>query len=370
MMRCPPPASFRLLPRPLPLLLVLGLGWLAACNHAQPLPDDLGRAQQAERAQNPELALVEYDAIVAQCRSNRRSESKDPCGTAALRRGQVLEQLGRFAESAGAYSEARTLSHEPRNQARGLFRAAHLMAGPLGQPAEAKGLCREILTTWPAEVAAEDALKLYVELGVDAGDPQLAAQLLALADTLRPYEIVASFALYHAARALERKGDAGALPAYDEIWRRYPRGPLFDDSLMAAARWLREKRRPTEAAERLERLQATFTKSILVGHYNKLLLDEGAILLGEIYLQDLKQPERAIATLERFLTRQRTSLLCDDALLLMAEAALQRHPTVSADDRQQACGYLDRLLRQYPDGNRVRRAAERQDQLGCLAAPH
>ena len=66
------------------------------------------------------------------------------------------------------------------------------MAGPLGQPAEAKALCREILTTWPAEVAAEDALKLYVELGWMEAIRQLAAQLLALADTLRPYEIVAA----------------------------------------------------------------------------------------------------------------------------------------------------------------------------------
>ena len=77
--------------------------------------------------------------------------------------------------------------------------------------------------------------------------------------------------------------------------------------------------------ERLERLQASFTGSIIVGHYNKLLLDEGAILLGEIYLNDLAEPDRAIAALSGLLKRQRTSLLCDDALYLMAEAAQRRH---------------------------------------------
>lgn len=357
------------LPWPAHVVALLA-GLVAACNHAQPLPADLNRAQQAERAQNPEAALAEYDAIVARCRAGSRPETKDPCGTATLRRGQVLEQLGRFAEAAGAYGETRHLSREPRTQARGLARAATLLAGPLGQPREALALCREIMTTWPSEVAAEDALKLYVELGVDERNPQLGQELLALAETLRPHEGIASFALYHAARFLERKSDAAALPAYDEIWRRYPRGPLFDDALMGAARWLRAQGRSREAAERLERLEASFSKAIIIGHYNKLLLDEGAILLGEIYLNDLGQPDRAIASLNRFLGRQRTSLLCDDALLLMAEAALRRHPAPTADDRGQACAYLDRLLRDYPDGNRIRRAAERQEQLGCPATPH
>ena len=350
------------------LLLCALPGLLLGCgNHAQPLPDDLKQAQQAERDQNPERALAVYDGIVAGCRVKPRREAKDPCGTAVLRRGQILEQLGRPAEAAGAYGEARSLSREPRNQARGLVRAAALLAGPLSQPREAQALCREIISTWPGEVAAEDALKLFVEIGLDQGDPQLVPALLQFAEAQRAYDGVASFALYHAARFQERRQDPAALAAYDAIWQRYPRGPLFDDALMSAARLLREQHRSQEAAERLERLEATFTKALLVGHYNKLLLDEGAILLGEIYLHDLKQPERALATLERFLRRQRTSLLCDDALLLMAEAALLRHSVPNPEDRSQACTYLGRLQQQYPDGNRVRRAAERSVQLGCTA---
>lgn len=337
----------------------------SACNHAQPLPTDLRQGQQAERDQDPERALTVYEATVQGCRSRPRSESKDPCGTAALRRGQILEQLGRFAEAAGAYSETRSLSRDGRTIARGLVRAAALMAGPLAQPDEAQALCREIVNTWPSEVAAEDALKLFVELGLDRKDPQLLPTLLQLADSLRAHEVLASFALFYAARFLERRHDPAALSTYDEIWKRYPRGPLFDDALFAAARLLREQQRFQEAAERLERLEATFTKALLIGHYNKLLLDEGAILLGEVYLSDLRQPERALATLERFLKRQRTSLLCDDALLLMAEAALLRHGATREENHREACGYLARLLTQYPDGNRTRKAAERREALGC-----
>ena len=113
-----PPASFRPLPRQLSLLLVLGLGWLAACNHAQPLPDDLGRAQPAERAQNPRAGpgrIRRHRGAVPQ-QPTQRVERSLWHGSAASRSGPRAARP--VAESAGAYSEARTLSHEPRNQAR------------------------------------------------------------------------------------------------------------------------------------------------------------------------------------------------------------------------------------------------------------
>jgi tetratricopeptide (TPR) repeat protein len=134
---------------------------------------------------------------------------------------------------------------------------------------------------------------------------------------------------------------------------------------MAAAQLLRGQKRSLEAAQRLERLQASFRKAIIIGHYNKMLLDDGAILLGQIYLDDLLQPERAIAVLSGFLKRQPTSLLCDDALLLMAEAALRKHTPAAQGDVLEACRYLERIKREYPDGNRVRRAAELGDRIGC-----
>jgi tetratricopeptide (TPR) repeat protein len=208
-----------------------------------------------------------------------------------------------------------------------------------------------------------------VDIQTAAADPRLADELDRLAAALTGHEVVGSFALYYRGRLLE-KGEQraqldAALAAYDAIWQRFPTGPLFDDALMAAAQLLRREKRSSEAAQRLERLEASFRKAIIIGHYNKLLLDDAAILLGEIYLQDLSQPQRAITVLERFLKRQPTSLLCDDALLLMAEAALRKNPKASPDDVAEACRYLGRLRREYPDGNRVRRAAELAARIGC-----
>jgi tetratricopeptide (TPR) repeat protein len=338
----------------------------AGCAKPPPLPADLVRAQQAEREPDPRQAIADYDAIVTGCLKSPRSEPKDPCGTAALRRGQALEETGRNDEAAAAYLQVRSVSTDGRNIARALFRAASLYAGPLGQPAEALRLCREIVPCWPDEIAAEDALKLLVELLSDEKNVEILPELQRLSELLREHEGAGSFALLYLAQRLERAGQgAPALSAYDAIWQRFPHGPLFDDALMAAAQLLRKARRFVEAAERLERLQESFTRSIIVGHYNKLLLDEGAILLGQIYLEDLSQPERAIAALSGFLKRQKTSLLCDDALYLMAEAALRRHSAASPDDRSEACRYLVQLRKDYPDGNRVRRATELQGRLGC-----
>jgi tetratricopeptide (TPR) repeat protein len=344
--------------------LCAGLLWIGCAKPPQ-LPSDLARAQLAERGDGQQQAVGEYEAIVASCRKQPRPEPKDPCGTAALRRAQLLEQTAQPAAAAAAYLEVRSLSSDGQTIARALLRAALLYAGPLGQPATALSLCRQVVPRWPDEVAAEDALRLLVDLQTAAA-ADLGTELGQLAESLRSHEIIASFALFYRAGWLLKNGQPGpAIAAYDAIWQRYPRGPLFDDALFGAAQLLRQQHQPAAAAQRLLQLEASFSKAMLIGHYNKLLLDEGALLLGQIYLGDLGQPGLAITTLESFVRRQPSSLLCDDALLLMAEAALRQHQPATAADHQQSCQYLRRLRRQYPDGNRRRRADEQAERLGC-----
>ena len=184
---------------------------------------------------------------------------------------------------------------------------------------------------------------------------------------MRPHETIASFAWFYGAQAAERRGQpAEAVRRYDEIWRRYPRGPLFDDSLVAAAQLLRRSGRSAEAAERLAALSKAYTSSLMIGHYHQERLIEGMFMLGEVYLRDLGRPQQAIETLMLLLTRQPDSRLGDDALLLMAQAALQLAPPSPAH-RGQACGYLARLLRDYPDSNHQRAAQALQRDQKCPA---
>lgn len=334
------------------------LGSLLGCAAVPPLPDDLRRAQALEAERRDEEALSAYRAAHAHC-SGPGARPRDDCGLAAFREAQLLEKLGRYPEAAAAFEAVRELTLDGRLSGRALVRAALLYAERLGRPDDALRLCRRAVRRWPDEIPAEDALRLLVRLRRDS--PDLDTELAGLFSDLGDHEVGAFLLLYRAERA-ERDGrPEDAVRLYDDLWRRYERGPLRDDAAYRLAVLLRRLGRSAEAAERLERLQRTFRPALIVGHYNTLLLDDAAFLLGQIYLQDLHRPDDAIEACKGLLKRQPTSLYCDDALLLMAQAALQRQPP----DRAEACRYLQRLRHDYPDGNMVGRAVREEERLGC-----
>ena len=348
----------------LPLSMLVG-----GCRKPPPMPPPLVEAQLAERKPDKSEAILEYQRIISMCRDGSAPASlraKDDCGLAAFRLAQQLEQLEQFPDAAQAYRDVEPLSHDPTKVARALFRAAEIYAERIGQPALAVELCQQVLRKHPAEVAAEDSLRAMVRWRRD--DPTLLPELDAIAKTHAAHVPLGSFAWLLSAQFAQDKGTMSeAVRRYDELARRYPNGPLYDDALLSAAKLLRSQRRYGEAAERLERLQRTYTSALLVGHYNLYLLAEGALLLGQIYLEDMRQPARAIPALTGFLKRQPTSRLADDALLLLAEATRRRHNPPTPLDKTEACRHLARLYKQYPDSNQRRKADELSVTLGCLA---
>ncbi len=349
--------------RPLAALALIGIVTAGGgCMHSPPpLPTELAQAQKHEGT--PEVAVQEYAALYARCQGGTAPHlmnPKDDCGIVAFRLAQSLERAARYPEAVQVFESVRTLSRDRVRIARAAVRVATLQAQQLGTPAAALQTCRRVLAEFPAEVPAEDALHLLVRL--QAAAPDLMDELDRLAETLRPFETIASFALLYGAQVAERRElPAEALERYDEIVRRYRRGPLLDDALVAAARLLRKLGRSAAAAERLERLVQSYTAASLVGHYHQALLIESTLQLGELYLRELHRPEQAIATLKLLLQRQPSSRLGDDALLVMAEAALQR----PSGGRTEACRYLDRLLTGYPDSNRRRAAQKLQREQQC-----
>jgi tetratricopeptide (TPR) repeat protein len=355
-------------------------GGLAGCAKGPVLPQGIARAQEGERGQDAEQALARWTELVERCRRGDVQgldvKRKDDCGLAAYRRAQALEDLGRDEAAEQAFRQVRELSRDRERIGRAQLRAAALLQHKLGRRDEAAALLLATLRELPDELAGEDALNELVRLRRAAGDAEparkegLGRELDTLAEALRKHESAGGFALYHAARFYEDKGQtADALGRYDELARRYPKGPLLDDALFAAAQLLRRERRPAEAAQRLERLQAGHQGAVLVGHYHQPRLIESVLLLGQLYLDDLRQPERAIKTLERLLSWQPTSVLADDALLVMARAAWQRPGRAVAERRDEACGYLVRLLRDFPDSNQRRAVARLQSELGCTPSP-
>lgn len=348
------------------LVLVAGA---VGCARGPRLPDPIQKAYEGEIGPEPERA---WQVIIERCGRGDTADldaRKDDCGLAYYRRALALEQEQRDEEALAAYREVRGHSRDRVRGARAQVRAAGVLI-KLGRRGEAAELLAATVREFPGEVPGEDALQALVRLRRDEDAPTLGAELDGLAEVLRPYEGAGSHALYDAARFYQDKGRAAeALARYDELARRYPKGPLLDDALFAAALLLRQGGRSAEAAEHLERLQHRHESAIVVGHYHRPRLIESVLLLGQVYLQDLHQPEAAIRVLQRLPAWQPASVLCDDALLLMAQAAAQRGGGTPSERRTEACGYLARLLRDYPDSNQRRAAARLQIELGCVPAP-
>jgi tetratricopeptide (TPR) repeat protein len=349
--------------------LVAGLVGSTGCARGPRLPDTIQRAYEGEIGPEPERA---WQAIVERCRRGDTADldpRKDDCGLAYYRRALALEQEQRYEEALAAYREVRGHSRDRVRGARAQVRAAQVLL-KLGRKGEAGELLAATVREVPGEVPGEDALRALVRLRRDEDAPTLGAELDGLAEVLRPYEGAGSYALFDAARFYQDKGRAAeALARYDELARRYPKGPLLDDALFAAALLLRQGGRSAEAAERLERLQQRHESAIVVGHYHRPRLIESVLLLGQVYLHDLRQPEAAIKVLQRLPAWQPASVLCDDALLVMAQAAVQRSGRPLGERRTEACGYLLRLLRDYPDSNQRRAAMRLQAEIGCVPAP-
>src|SRR5207248_4427551 len=130
----------------------------------------------------------------------------------------------------------------------------------------------------------------------------------------------------------------------------YPHSGLRDDGLWRAAELLRGSGDFDGALRRLRRILASRKDALITGSYNYLQLDDAQLLTGRIYLDDLHDPARAAEAFQLLADDYPESVLRDDALYDLARAKREQH------DVPAACRALARLIKQFPDGNRVRAA--------------
>lgn len=334
-----------------------------ACSGA-PLPSDLERAQRLERDHADEDALAAWRTIRERCpRPDARPH--DDCGLAAMREAQLLEQLGRDREAEAAWEALPSRSGESERAARGLVRAAELNLEKLHDPERASALAWRCVEEWPDEVAADDALGLALRVD-GARDPRATlARLDTLARRFTKEDIADNLLVAAAALAASLGDPEGAVRRYDELDRRFPRSALLDDANYKAAEILRARGDAAGAIARLDRILRTKRKALIVGSYNAMLLDDAQLLTGRIQLDDLHDVPAALASFHRLVENYPDSNLRDDALLEIARAHLAAHTPPTDADRAAACAALARLVKQFPDGNRVRAARAQQAALGC-----
>lgn len=332
-------------------LLVGGVG----CSGA-PLPADFAHAQSFEST-DPERARTLYDALAARCEHERLAH--DDCALVAVRRAELDESAARFADAERQWLRAAAVTAQPRTAARALQRAADVAHVELHDDATAVALAWRTVESYPDEIAADDALKLAIRIDEPRDWQALAARLAALYPRVVKFD-VGDNVLFERGMLLSRHDRAAeAIAIFDQLADAYPHSSLRDDGLWRSAELLRGGGDFDGALRRLRRILSSRKDAIITGSYNYLQLDDAQLLVGRIYLDDLHDPARAAEAFELLADDYPESTLRDDALYDLARAKREQHDTAAA------CRALARLVKQFPDGNRVRAARALMQELAC-----
>jgi tetratricopeptide (TPR) repeat protein len=337
----------------------LAVAVVAGCSGA-PLPADFAHAQSLEST-DPERARKIYDGLDARCQHDLLEH--DDCALVAVRLAELDEAAGRWRDAASTWQRAAAVTRQPRTIARALQRAADITHARLGDDAAAAALAWRVVESYPDEIAADDALKLALRIDEPRDWVALAARLAALYPRVVRFDVGDNVLFERGMLLARHERAAEAVAIFDELADAYPHSSLRDDGLWRAAELLRRSGDFEGALRRLRRILASRKDAIITGSYNYLQLDDAQLLVGRIYLDDLHDPAHAAEAFELLADDYPSSVLRDDALYDLARARREQH------DLPAACRALARLVKQFPDGNRVRAAQTLQQELACAGAP-
>lgn len=337
------------------------LVFTSACSAPGPAPD-IAEAERHRKRGDDEAALAAYQRAQTTCLDIRdRQRRREACADAHLGRAELLVDLDRRTEAAEAFERAISAMTEHRAaRARATLRAGQLRLD-LGDEVRAYELLWRVVTDFPEEAFAADALKLVLRDGRRRDANQLYNVLMELAARLGPTPLGDNllFALADLAEN-ERDEPATARALYDRLISAHPQSGLFDDSLWHGARISRQLGDGQGAAERLRRLLATREVAFGAGSYFSVWLDNGQLELGRVLRDDLGDHAGAVRAFARLAEDYPASTLKDDALWETAQTQ------VSASQPDKACKTLAKLARLYPDSRwQLDRAPTLASDLGC-----
>jgi len=337
-------------------LLTASLVLTWACSASAPL-SELSTAERRADAGDVEGAITAYRAAQAKCTSLRPPRrARAACADALLGEAEVLEHAGRTREAIDAYLAVPVRApDDPTTSATAVHRAGELLLRA-GEIKPAWTALWRVVTDWPDEQAAGDALRALIEDGRRRDARALADQisqiLTALAETQVADNLVWSLADLS-------EHELANLPAarafYDRIPADFPTSGMRDDARWHAARLSRALGDSQGAVTRLRALVATREVAFGAGSYFSVWLDDAQLELGRILRDGLADLPGAIAAFERLPRDYPASILRDDALFELAVTHAR------AGDPARACAALARLAAQSPDSKYLMRRAE----LGC-----
>jgi tetratricopeptide (TPR) repeat protein len=325
----------------------------AACS----APATLGELTVAERraeAGDVDGAVAAYRAAQETCKRLRPPRrARAACAEALLGEGEVLERGGRAQAAIDAYlAVPARAGGDDVPAAIAVYRAGELLLRA-GQVKPAWTALWRVVTEWPDEPTAGDALRRLLEDGRGRDARALADELTRiltpLAGTAVGDNLVWSLADLNE-HELANRPAARAL--YDQIPTDYPDSGLRDDARWHAARLSRALGDPAGAAARLRGLLATREVALGAGSYFSIWLDDAQLELGRVLRDDLGDLAGAEAAFRRLPRDYPASILQDDALYELAVTQAR------AGAPARACETLAQLARRAPDSKYVARGKE------------
>ncbi len=320
------------------------------CSAPATLPE-LKTAEARADQGDTDGALAAYRAAQQKCgdlRPERRA--KAACGEALLGEAEVFDHAGRTQEAIDTYLAIPSkLRDDDVTASVAVYRAGELLL-KAGKTQEAWTALWRVVTEWPDEPSASDALKTLLVDGRGRDARTLGEQLASLLSTLATTE-VADNLLWSLADITEHELGSleGARALYDRIPVDYPRSGLRDDARWHAARISKAMKDPQGAVTRLKGLLATREVAFGAGSYFSIWLDDAQLELGRVLRDEIRDLPAAMAAFRKLPKHYPASILKDDALY---ELAITQD---KASDHAGACESLKKLGKQSPDSKYLRR---------------
>lgn len=323
-------------------------------------PATLGELVIAEKradAGDVDGAVAAYRLAQAKCGALRPvRRAKQACGEALLGEGEVLERGGRVDAAIAVYLAIPARAGDDEVTASTAIYRAGALQLRAGKTVPAWTALWRVVTEWPDEPIAADALRALLEDGRRRDARALADELAKLITALAETKIADNL-LWSLADVEEHElaNPEAARAHYDRIPLDHPDSGLRDDARWHAARISRALGDPHGAITRLRALLATREVALGAGSYFSIWLDDAQLELGKILRDDLHDGRGAAAAFRQLPKDYPTSILRDDALYELAVTL------AGIGDRAGACQAVRDLVALDRDSKYVARSAE----LGC-----
>jgi tetratricopeptide (TPR) repeat protein len=342
--------------------LLAALALATACAAPRPHPD-LAEAERLRRAGDRDGALVAYRRAQESCHRERDAlRRRATCAEAYNGHAELLVDLGRIEQAIEAFDRAaRALAAEsPAAAARAVLRSGQLRLDR-GDDVAAYQRLWHVVTSWPDEAFAADALKVLLRDG-RARDPDQLYQVLAQLDARIGTSEIGDNLLWAMADLAEHEREEPGLARshLDRLIATHPKSGLVDDSRWHGARLSRELGDPAGAVERLRALLATREVAWGAGSYFSVWLDDAQLALGRVLRDELRDPAGALAAFEELPRDYPASVYIDDALW-------ERAVTLEGmGQRPRACAALAELHEKHPDSRwELEEAPKKRAALAC-----